>query len=198
MFEITNTGANNGINSLASVINESTHKMAKDTPLLENGYLTVKGDQLLTQAVTRDFCENGHKLQSVVQNIGEYNVVLSAAPSWQGSETSSYSDQAKDLAYAAAFYNYSALFEHALTQFDQYPRTTIRICPTAIGCGAFANDAASVAIAFNAAAANFQGKLTDAQKAFVKVEMQIHNSADKRLKGFEYNLGITQSSSLSL
>ena len=102
----------------------------------------------------------------------DHDLVLSAAPAWQCGDEGAKTEEGKKLAYAAAFYNYSALFEHALTQFDQYPRTTIRICPTAIGCGAFANDATSVAIAFNAAAANFQGKLTCAQKAFVKVEMQ--------------------------
>ena len=190
VFEITNTGANNGINSLASVINESTHNMANDPPLLENGYLTVKGDKDLTEAVTKDFCENGHKLQSVVQNIGEYNVVLSAAPSWQGSETSSYSDQAKDLAYAAAFYNYSALFEHALTQLKENPENKIHICPTAIGCGAFANDAPSVFKAFNKAANNFYQELDDEKKARVKVEMQIFDGR-KPLTGIE-NLGIKE------
>ena len=123
----------------------------------------------------------------------DHDLVLSAAPAWQCGDEGAKTEEGKKLAYAAAFYNYSALFEHALTQLREKPGTIIRICPTAIGCSAFANDVASVAKAFNAAAANFQEKLTDAQKDFVKVEMQIYNKADRRLAGFEYNLGITQS-----
>jgi hypothetical protein len=193
MFEITNRGANNGINSLASVIKEETHNLVSSgqTTLLENGYLTVGSSKDLTEAVAKDFCENGHKLQSVVQNNADYDVVLSAAPSWQGRATSSYSDHAKDLAFVAAFYNYSALFEHGLKKLNEQPPIKIRICPTAIGCGAFNNDAPSVFKAFNKAANDFYQKLSTEQKERVKVEMQIFDP-DNLLTGIE-NLGIQES-----
>jgi hypothetical protein len=193
MFEITNRGANNGINSLASVIKEKTHNLVSypQTTLLENGYLTVGSRKDLTEAVIKDFCENGHKLQSVVQNNADYDVVLSAAPSWQGLKAYSSSNHAKDLAFVAAFYNYSALFEHGLKKLNEQPSIQIRICPTAIGCGAFNNDAPSVFKAFNKAACDFYQKLSPEQRERVKVEMQIFDPRGQ-LAGIE-NLGIQES-----
>lgn len=200
MFQAITKAANSGFNAIAGVLRRETLEKQTDdkgkSTLLQSGYLQVGGDTELTKAVTKDFCENGVNLQSPVLKNKGHDLVLSAAPSWQGRIQQDFakSDEAKDLAYAAAFYNYSALFEHALTQLQKNPGTKIRICPTAIGCGAFANDAASVAKAFNAAAVNFQEELTDAQKDFVKVEMQIY----KPLQDFEDKLGIKKSSSLSL
>ena len=120
----------------------------------------------------------------------DHDLVLSAAPSWQCGDEGAKTEEGKKLAYAAAFYNYSALFEHALTQLKENPGNEIHICPTAIGCGAFSNDAPSVFKAFNKAANNFYQELDDEKKARVKVEMQIFDGR-KPLTGIE-NLGIKE------
>jgi hypothetical protein len=211
MFQAITAAANRGFNAIAKVLSKDTLSMNKTsdgkTNVNVSGYLQVGGNIELTKAVTKDFCKNGNNLQSAVLKNERHDLVLSAAPSWQGyDESSSYSDEAKDLAYAAAYYNFSALFQQGLERLNENLETNIRICPTPIGCGAFANDPASVAKAFNDAALNFQKALTEEQKKRVKVEMQIFDPNSKGInpnynpqsateqkpedKVFEYNLGI--------
>ncbi len=195
MFQAITAAANRGFNAIASVLSEDTLRTYEKTNVHVSGYLQVGGHKELTIAVTEDFCKNGNNLQSPVLKNKGHDLVLSAAPSWQNSQFGSDFEEAKDLAYAAAYYNFSALFEQGLKRLREEPITTnIRICPVPIGCGAFANDPASVAKAFNAAALNFQNALTPEQKKRVKVEMQIFKPNAEGLKpgkkGFEANLGI--------